>query len=219
MIKGIFFDLDGVLYPAVHLHAQAFNNALQTVCGFKLSEEEHWAIFNGLPTKKKIAILSEHGRIHLDQFEAISRAKQQHTIKLIKNKTKFTYGDKTDMLKFLKRLGIKTACVTNSITQTAVKMLSTSGQLEYLDLLISNQEVNKPKPDPEGYLKAIDHFGFSPEECVIVEDSPYGIQAARASKANVIEVKDATEVNYELINRYLSERFNLFKQYPILKDK
>lgn len=214
MIKAVLADLDGTLYEAVSIHSMAFNHALQTVCGFKLSESEHWATFNGLPTKRKTAILLEQGRIQPYHLDDINESKQLHTIKLI-NQVKKTDGEKVEMLQFLKRLGIKVACVTNSISLTANLMLSNSGQLPYLDLVISNEDVKLPKPSPEGYLTGQKYFGLAPEECVVIEDSPVGKLAGYQSGSQVLEVKNAAEVNYQLINRYLSKRANLFKRYPI----
>ena len=70
---------------------------------------------------------------------------------------------------------------------------------------MSNEDVKKAKPDPEMYQTAIKKFGLKPEECIVVEDNPNGIQAGKASGASVLEVATVADVNYENIMRKIGE--------------
>ena len=105
----------------------------------------------------------------------------------------------------------KKICVTNSIRQTALLMLEKTFQLQFMDHVISNEDVNNPKPDPEGYLKAISYLSFEPHEYLIVEDSPKGIEAAKKSKSNVYEVSGYHEVTLENILNKINQ-FNMMSQ-------
>ena len=78
-------------------------------------------------------------------------------------------------------------------------MLEKTGQLEYMDFVISNEDIKNPKPSPEGYDKAIRKLKLQPNECMVVEDSPKGIEARNLSKANVYEVNGYYEVTLENI--------------------
>ena len=78
-------------------------------------------------------------------------------------------------------------------------MLKKTGQLEYMNFVISNEDVKTPKPSPEGYNLAIKKFDLEPEECMIVEDAPKGLEAARQTGANVYEVSGYHEVTLENI--------------------
>ena len=98
-------------------------------------------------------------------------------------------------MEHLSRQGFKLACVTNSIRKTALMMLEKSGILQYMDCIISNEDVKNSKPHPEGYIKALVLLNCLPSNAIIVEDSPKGLQAARLTGAKVIEVANATEVN------------------------
>ena len=102
------------------------------------------------------------------------------------------------MIDTLKSRGNIVACYTNSIRETAELMLDKTGILELFDFVLTNQDVENPKPDPEGYVFLMDHFGFSEEDTFIIEDSPKGLAAANASGANVIQVKNPDEVNISL---------------------
>ena len=72
-----------------------------------------------------------------------------------------------------------------------------------IEIIITNEDVKTPKPDPEGYIKAISHFGLDPAEVLIVEDSDKGFQAASESGAHVMRVANATEVTFEKVKSYI----------------
>ena len=77
-------------------------------------------------------------------------------------------------------------------------MLKKTGVLNILDLLITNQDVKKPKPHPEGYIKVLEHFKCSAENAIIVEDSPKGLSAAFSSGCSVLPVKNSYDVDIQL---------------------
>lgn len=202
MIKLIIFDMDGVLVDACEWHRVSLNQALKDISNYEISIEDHYKDFNGIPTKIKLQILLSRGIIKLEDMHHIERLKQEYTIKIIKN---FAHPrqEKIELMKYLKNKGCKIACYTNSIRKTAELMLNNSDLLKYLDLLITNEDIIKSKPDPEGYLFAINHFNVSKDETIIIEDSPIGIEAAKKSGAFVLEVKNQDYVNINLIKDYI----------------
>jgi len=203
MIKCILYDLDGVLVDACEIHYESFNQALMDVCGFKLSRREHEATFNGLPTKTKLEILSRHERADMSVFDAVYQAKQAYTWEQVDQLV--TDPVKRELHQKTKELGYKVGCVTNSILLSAEKMLLHTGQHEFMDIIISNEDVTHPKPISEGYVTAMVRLGVEPSETLIVEDSPKGLEAAYGTGAHVMEVANATEVTWENIKRLLDE--------------
>ena len=203
-VKLVIFDLDGVLVDACEWHRLALNRALKKVCNYEISLAAHYSEFNGLPTKTKLQKLSSLGIIEEEDHSRVYEIKQEETKDLIRNSSLSPDRDKIEMMEFLEAKGIYIACCTNSIRETTELMLKKSGLGRFLELCTTNQDVNNPKPDPEGYLKTIEHFGVSKDNTVIVEDSPKGLQAARATGCRVIQVKNATEVNFNLIQEILS---------------
>lgn len=201
-LKLVIFDLDGVLVDACEWHRIALNEALRAVCDYEISLEEHKSTFNGIPTRAKLKKLTEMGKILGDCHEDVYRLKQDKTKKIIKNKSKIMQ-DKIQLISVLKERNLKVCCFTNSIRETAELMLSTAGILDMLDVLVTNQDVKNPKPDPEGYLKILDHFNISSDDTVIIEDSPKGIEAAIRSGCHVIGVRNAEDVNVELFKEVL----------------
>ncbi len=202
MIKAILFDLDGVLVDATNWHYLAFNKALEKISGISISKEEHEKIFNGSPTLTKLNILVKQGRVFQQDIKNICVAKQEFTKQIIKDNAKLDL-EKIYMHQHLKRAGFKIACVTNSITETAKLMLEITGQLKFINLLISNEMVVSPKPNPEGYIRAMMTFDYFPHECLVVEDSPKGVEAAKLSGADVFIVKNYNEVIFNNIKKYL----------------
>lgn len=201
-IKAVLFDLDGVLVEARDWHYEALNQALGVV-GHTITREEHESYYNGLPTRHKLQKLSREKDLPGELHDFIYELKQRYTFDYIH--TDCEPDDKKQiMLDALREHGLKLAVCTNAIRPSLSLMLQKSGIDQYFDLTLSNQDVKRHKPDPEIYLTAIKHFGVEPEECIVVEDAPHGIEAGKKSGAHVIEVAGVEDVNIDLFENYLS---------------
>lgn len=197
-IKLVIFDMDGVLVDACDWHKEALNESLMQISGFTISDEEHYVKYNGLPTKIKLKKLCELGFLLEKDIEKIENLKQDKTIDIINKKANIRQ-EKIKLLEYLKKNNYFVACYTNSIRNTAELMLKKTGIFHLFDLLLTNQDVNLPKPDPEGYNKIISFFNLTPKETVIIEDSPKGIEAAIKTGSSVCVVKNPDEVTLELL--------------------
>jgi len=195
--KAVLFDLDGVLVDACDWHYEALNRALREVADYEISRHDHETRFNGLPTKVKLRILADERVITEDQMGDISDLKQFLTTQVIEDLCKEDES-KIQLMRKLTQQGFKIACVTNSIRKTATMMLKNSGVYEYMDCIISNEDITHAKPHPEGYIKALVMLDCLPSNAIIVEDSPKGIQAAEMTGAQVVVVANATEVNEDM---------------------
>jgi HAD superfamily hydrolase (TIGR01509 family) len=190
-IQAVLFDLDGVLVDACDWHYEALNRALKEFGYPAISRGDHVKKYNGLPTKVKLRLLG----IDSATAEKINHAKQQHTLETIREKAT-PMREKIELHAFLMSRGIKIACVTNSIRETASKMLECTGQMEYISLLVTNEDVANNKPSPDCYNLAIERLGIDKRFSVCVEDSPKGIEAAKASGIrNLWCVPGTEEVN------------------------
>ena len=83
-------------------------------------------------------------------------------------------------------------------------MLKTAHLFNFFDLILGNDEITNPKPNPEIYLTAFERLDVSPSECIIVEDSPHGIAAAEASGASVYAVRGVQDVDTSLFSTILN---------------
>jgi HAD superfamily hydrolase (TIGR01509 family) len=197
MIKAILFDLDGVLVDACTWHYHSLNDALKHFKGFEISYSDHLDNYNGLPTSVKLDIL----KIPEQERHNIWKMKQDRTLYNI-NKYGVIDRYKKRMLATLKEK-YKLVCVTNSIRETAIQMLKVTGQLSFFDFIITNEDVINNKPHPDCYLLAMKKLNLSKQECLIIEDSPKGRQAAYASGARVMEVIDVYDVTLHNVRREL----------------
>lgn len=196
-IKAILFDMDGVLIDAKDWHYEALNKALR-LFGLEISRYDHLNSFDGLPTKEKLNMISKDSYLPAELHSFMNELKQDYTMELVNSKCKPIFQHEYALSK-LKNKGYKIAVCSNSIRCTIESMMEKAGLLEYLDLILSNQDVMNSKPDPEIYLTAMKMFNLSPEECIIVEDNENGIKAANASGANLLSVNTVNDVNYENI--------------------
>jgi beta-phosphoglucomutase-like phosphatase (HAD superfamily) len=89
--------------------------------------------------------------------------------------------------------------------QSIEAMLQRADLLQHFDFFLSNQDVSKPKPDPEIYLKAMERLNVRPEDCLVVEDNHNGIKAAQAAGAHLLCVADVSEVNFSNISARIRE--------------
>lgn len=202
-IKAVLFDMDGVLIDAKDWHYEALNKALG-LFGMEISRYDHLTTFDGLPTKVKLEMISERYYLPASLHSFINELKQAYTADLIYQKCHPMFHHEYALSR-LHNSGYKIAVCSNSVRTTIELMMNKSNLMPYLDLIISNEDVTRSKPDPEMYQTAIERFGLSPEECLVVEDNPNGIQAGKASGAHVLEVATVYDTNYENIMRKIGE--------------
>jgi len=198
--KLVIFDLDGVLVEAKNIHYDALNEALGE---YAISWQEHLSTYDGLKTTQKLQMLTEQKGLPIEEHDVIWETKQHITLQKLKElKPNQTLQS---VMNALVEDGYKIAVCSNSIRKTVLTVLSKLGIMEFMDYIISNEDVQNSKPHPEMYWRAISKMGCLPEETLIVEDSPYGLLAANRSNAHVLRVKNPTEVTYTNIFKKLTE--------------
>ena len=195
--------MDGVLIDAKDWHYEALNQALE-LFGYKITRYEHLVTFDGLPTKKKLEMLSIEKGLPKGLHSFINHMKQIYTLEHVYMKCKPIFCHQYALSK-LKSEGYKLALASNSVRVSINMMMEKADLQKYLDFTLSNQDVKKAKPDPEIYEVAIKRLGLLPKECLIVEDNINGINAAKASGANVLKVETVYDVTYQNIKNRIIE--------------
>ncbi len=199
--KAVLFDLDGVLVDATEWHYEALNRALG-LFGYNIARYEHLTTYNGLPTKRKLEMLSVEKGFPRGLHTLVNKIKQKYTREEILRSCTPVF-EKEFMVHQLKRDGYKLAVCSNSIRESVELMLRGSGIYDLFDFVLSNEDVEKSKPDPEIYLAACRKFGIQPGEAVIVEDAPHGVEAAKRAGGVLCQVAGFSEVDYERVKRTL----------------
>ena len=204
MIKLVVFDLDGVLVDARELHYEALNEALAVIdTKYVVQRAEHLSTYDGLSTTKKLHMLTESKGLPEDLHNAVWKLKQSKTIEIID-----AFAPDQRMIGILRRLkkeGYTVACATNSIRETAKLQLIRRGFFEHIDFLYSNQDVRKPKPSAEIYMRCMLRADVDPNETVVIEDSHHGRKAALCSGAHLFAVKNSEDVSYNKIKAVIDK--------------
>ena len=204
MIKAITFDMDGVLIDAREWHFEALNEALD-LFGYNISRTRHLGEFDGLPTKKKLEKLTELDQLPRHLHQTINNIKQERTSRIILSKC-YPMRNHLALLSFLKSKGYPLGLATNSIRKTALQMLNCAGIQDYFDSIITNEDVQFPKPHPEIYLKSAEKLGVAPKELLVFEDNPNGIRAATEAGCKVLRVTNPADVTLEKFLEFIKEK-------------
>jgi beta-phosphoglucomutase-like phosphatase (HAD superfamily) len=164
MIKLVVFDLDGVLVSTKELHYVSLNRSLSDIDSkYEINLNEHYELYDGLPTMRKLKMLTQYKNLPLEYYEQINRNKQKYTFDLIRETIK---KDERliEIFKKLKSENYKIYVASNSIRETTKLLLYYTGLIEYVDYYISNEDVKNSKPSSEMYLKCMIHAEVNPDE-------------------------------------------------------
>jgi len=200
-IRAVIFDMDGVLIEAKEWHYEALNRALNLV-GYNISRYDHLVTFDGLPTRKKLEMLSREHGLPVSLHGFLNELKQIYTTEIVHAKCKPIFQHEY-ALSNLRASGYKMAVASNSIRPTVELMMHKSNLRSYLEVLVSNQDVKVGKPDPEIYRKAMEMLGVQPLETLVVEDNEHGIAAARAAGTHLMIVNGTTDVTLDRIREHI----------------
>jgi HAD superfamily hydrolase (TIGR01509 family) len=196
-IRTILFDMDGVLIDAREWHYEALNRALG-LFGMPISRFDHLSTFDGLPTRKKLEMLTIEKGLPRGIHSLVNTLKQAYTMELVAVRCKPVFQHEYALSR-LRAEGFTIGVCSNSIRATVEAMMGRAGLLRYCHLVLSNEDIPNPKPAPDIYLEGMRRAGTPPEETLVVEDNENGIRAARDSGAHVWVVKSPADVCYEAI--------------------
>lgn len=172
---GLIFDLDGTLVDTMPMHLSAWE---QVARQFDFHYDADWLYsLGGVPSRKIAVMIAQHQGVTLDE-ELIARIKNEHYQLQLAGATPFPA-----MSRLLEQWsGVRPMAIgTGSSRVNAERVLSNTGLNHYFPVVISADDVESHKPNPDTYLMAADRLGVAPRRCVVFEDTPIGRQAALAA--------------------------------------
>lgn len=180
MIKGVIFDLDGVLVSTDEMHYQAWKRLAQElhITGFTREDNRRQ---RGVSRMASLEIVLEKADRTYSEEEKIELAEQKngYYLELLEEMDASAVLENVkDVLEKLKNRGLLLA--VGSASKNAPVILEKTGLMPYFDKISCGLDTTKSKPDPEVFLVAAKKLGLPPEECLVVEDSAAGIEAAAA---------------------------------------
>ena len=180
MIKAVIFDLDGVLVTTDELHYRAWKQLAdeENIKGFTRADNIRQ---RGVSRMASLEVLLEKSsRQYSDaEKEALAYRKNNIYVKSLESLDKSAVLDGVfEFIAYLKEKGIKTA--VGSASKNTPMILEKTGLTEFFDAVSCGLDTQKSKPDPEVFLIAADRLDIPYSECLVVEDSDAGIEAAKA---------------------------------------
>jgi beta-phosphoglucomutase len=185
MIQAVFFDLDGVIADTLHFHYLAWEKMFNDLGG---SISEHSVLIHEGRASREILprFIEEAGvSIPVEERESFIDRKREYYRSIVK----VTYFPHVfDVIAALRARGFHTALVTASSLKNMETALPEHHR-ELFDFLITGDEVHRAKPNPDPYLAPMHHLGLTPEQCVVVENAPLGIESAKNAGMTCVAVE------------------------------
>lgn len=177
-MRGILFDMDGVLLDAMPFHADAFEIAFKEIAGFDIDKKDVY-LLEGMPGPDLIKeILKKNGRSTSDQ-DIIKRISERKKGLFKQNEKARPFEGVKELLSLLKDDNNCVKAVVSGASENEVKsLLLKSDLLSSFELVISGEDLEEGKPSPEPFVTALEKLGLKTNEALVVENSPLGVNSA-----------------------------------------
>ncbi|MBL7214563.1 MAG: HAD family phosphatase [Phycisphaerae bacterium] len=216
MLQAVIFDFDGVICDSEFLHYQALN-AIFNRFGVDIPKDVHWEKYLGYSDLENIQAVNRDYGMGLDDTAIAEQVAEK---KIIFDELAGTDAVIIDgVAEFIQMLvdhHVRRAICSGALRSDIDLMLSGVPFADAFEVTISADEVKHGKPDPEGYRMTLDRLNtgdntpITPSECVVIEDSHWGLEAAAAAGMNPVAVtntysRDALNKKAKKVVNKLSE--------------
>jgi HAD superfamily hydrolase (TIGR01509 family) len=187
-IKLLIFDMDGLMFETGRLAYRAYYQS-----AIKYDYEMNHNVYYDLTGRTEKAILQEMARLYGNNvpYQEWRNEMNQNKISIFENE-KRVYKKKglVNLLKFAKKNQLTVAVASSNHLNNIEKYLKVEGVSDYIDIIVSGDEVQNGKPNPEIFIRASLKAGVSTQNAFVLEDSLVGIEAAKRAKIQSILVRD-----------------------------
>jgi beta-phosphoglucomutase len=214
MLKAVIFDFDGVLVDSELLHFQAFNHILSPL-GVKMSKQQYYDKYLGLSDEELLGLMNKQHQLNLTEVRVrqLLREKAASFKELAVSQASIIEGV-PGFLNLLHENKIPMAICSGALKPEIELILRGAGLRDYFDAIVSAEQVKKGKPDPEGFLLALKLLnkktrppvvsepvlsgveGVEPKDCIVIEDSHWGLEAAKNAGMHPVAVTNSYAADY-----------------------
>ena len=205
-VNGILFDFDGVLAKTMEDNLRAWRLAMLDY-GVKLGREDYYPL-EGMPMKEIASRYCKEFNIDKSLAEEIVRKKENY---YLKNHHFEFYPGVEEFIDYLKSRKIRIGLVTAALFKR-LKNSVPDGFLKKFDTIVSGDKTKRGKPFPDQYLKGLSELKLKEKECVVIENSPLGIRAAKNAGLYCIAICSTLD------RSYLKEADEIVDEFEDLKN-
>ncbi|WP_347158378.1 HAD family hydrolase [Pontibacter chitinilyticus] len=187
--KAFLFDLNGTIIDDMHYHAEAWHEVIDDVLEAKLSWDEVRKQMYGKNSEVLARIFGED-HFSKEQVHELSMEKEQRYQDAYRPHMKLIDG-LHDFLEAADAHEVKSAIASAAITGNVDFILDNLSIRRYFDAVVSADDVETSKPDPETFLKAAEKLQTKPADCIVFEDAPKGVEAAQNAGMKCVVITTA----------------------------
>ncbi|WP_378954356.1 HAD family hydrolase [Pelosinus sp. sgz500959] len=183
-IKAIIFDLDGTLVDSEPNYYEGDKKLLEEY-GIELTEDMK-SKYTGIGSQDMMEDIKKKFNIN-DSVEKLVAKKNKYYIEIAKDNT-IVFPEMLNFLQLLKKNNFPMAIASGSSPEIIEMIISITNIKSYFDVTLSAEEVKKGKPAPDIFLETAKRLGISPINCLVLEDSQYGVEAAKSAGMYCISI-------------------------------
>ncbi|TAF65435.1 MAG: HAD family phosphatase [Cytophagales bacterium] len=195
MKKLMIFDLDGVLLDSEKLYME-MNQVFFKQLGADISPTEYQTFIGIAATKMWTYIKEKCNLAHsVEELKEIEKELKHTTLK---NANLVPTAGVVDFLSLLKQEGHTLSIASSGLRKNIDLILQKLNLEKYFDYIVSGEQVQKGKPEPDIFLKVAHHFNRKPSDCIVIEDSKNGVMAAKAATMFCVGYYNPSSGNQDL---------------------
>jgi len=197
-LYGLIFDVDGVIADTEAVNARASIKVFADLFGVEgvVREDFEAGLGRGAEEYVKAAVRVHDLDLTDDQVKEATQIRQEYFLKILSDESLPAFPGVLDLMeKAMQRDDFRVAIATSGTLEKSRAVLNAAGVPYQKMVYINGNDVTHKKPDPELFLLAAERMGIDPSHCVVIEDAPNGIQAAKAADAKCIAVTNSADAD------------------------
>ena len=195
-LYGLIFDVDGVIADTEAVNARASIKVFEDLFGIKGVKRQDFEAGLGRGAAEYVKAAARiHGlEMTVEQIKKATQFRQEYFLKILSEEPLPAFPGVLELIEqALQREDFRLAIATSSTPEKSRAVLE-SAKIPFQEMVyITGSDVKNKKPHPELFLLAAERMGIEPANCVVIEDAPNGVQAAKAAGAKCIAVTNSTD--------------------------